>query len=545
MSFLFGGGNQTVVEKNTTEPSSVAKPYVQKVLSQADNLYNQGWGTTYYPNSTVTPFSQASQEAMGGMLQQARGGNPAGMNAINSNMAITGNQGISQGILGGLNPAQQVASGQNSITTGGEYGRLANLGMSPTASSGLQGIANGSQLAGQGNVARQFMSAGNGLGGKISTEADYRGELGGLQQPGANEQNLSGMARGDEIGAGNPYISGIADATERRALDQANAMFSAKGRLGANAAFGDTVGRALSESRNQLYAQDYENARARQLGASGMISQEQQGNAGLRQGLLSGITGVQGQNIANKFTNAGMRLGAENQYNQTQAQNAAQRMGAAGQIDSANAQKLQGVLSALGGQTQTQAANIANQVGAGQNIVDAYGQGQQRSLAAQGLSGDLYQNTFAPYERMAQVGSAQEGLQREQTAADIERFNFGQNAPWNNLGKFASLVNGGQYGQTSTTSAPGQSPIQGLLSGAGTGAGIAGALGLTGGWGAGAAGLGGLLGLLSDKRAKEDIEKVGKTEGGHNIYTYRYKGDPVTHMGVLAQEVQKKTPEAA
>ena len=57
---------------------------------------------------------------------------------------------------------------------------------------------------------------------------------------------------------------------------------------------------------------------------------------------------------------------------------------------------------------------------------------------------------------------------------------------------------------------------------------------------------GGLLGLFSDERLKEDIEKVGKTDDGQNIYTYQYKGDPssTTHMGLLAQEVEKKHPEA-
>lgn len=51
-----------------------------------------------------------------------------------------------------------------------------------------------------------------------------------------------------------------------------------------------------------------------------------------------------------------------------------------------------------------------------------------------------------------------------------------------------------------------------------------------------------LLGALpfSDRRLKEDIKRVGTTDGGTPVYTYRYKGDDVTHMGVMAQEV----PEA-
>ncbi|MVB00050.1 hypothetical protein GN330_22625 [Nitratireductor sp. CAU 1489] len=61
--------------------------------------------------------------------------------------------------------------------------------------------------------------------------------------------------------------------------------------------------------------------------------------------------------------------------------------------------------------------------------------------------------------------------------------------------------------------------------------------------------LGGLFGLgssliMSDKRTKEDIEKVGKTDDGQAIYKFRYKGSPLLQMGLMAQEVEKKKPGA-
>jgi hypothetical protein len=76
-------------------------------------------------------------------------------------------------------------------------------------------------------------------------------------------------------------------------------------------------------------------------------------------------------------------------------------------------------------------------------------------------------------------------------------------------------------------------------------AGFIGALGSIGGGlaqGIGAAG--GAASFFSDKRLKTDIKKVGKTEGGLPIYTYKYKGDNRTQMGVMAQDVEKKTPKA-
>lgn len=62
--------------------------------------------------------------------------------------------------------------------------------------------------------------------------------------------------------------------------------------------------------------------------------------------------------------------------------------------------------------------------------------------------------------------------------------------------------------------------------------------------------MGGLFGLLSapfafsDRRLKTDIRRVGETDSGVPIYTYRFKGDPVTHMGVMAQELEDKQPDA-
>lgn len=58
-------------------------------------------------------------------------------------------------------------------------------------------------------------------------------------------------------------------------------------------------------------------------------------------------------------------------------------------------------------------------------------------------------------------------------------------------------------------------------------------------------GLGGSLGsaaiMASDRRLKTDITRVGTTEGGTPIYTYRYIWGGPVQMGVMAQDV----PEAA
>ena len=74
-----------------------------------------------------------------------------------------------------------------------------------------------------------------------------------------------------------------------------------------------------------------------------------------------------------------------------------------------------------------------------------------------------------------------------------------------------------------------QQAIQGMMSGLGS---IGGAM----------MGTGGIKGMMtSDRRLKTDIELVGKTEGGTNIYRYRYIAGGPPMFGVMADEV----PEAA
>lgn len=50
--------------------------------------------------------------------------------------------------------------------------------------------------------------------------------------------------------------------------------------------------------------------------------------------------------------------------------------------------------------------------------------------------------------------------------------------------------------------------------------------------------------LFSDARLKTDVRKVGKTDGGATVYTYRYGGEGPFHMGVVAQEIEASQPDA-
>lgn len=66
--------------------------------------------------------------------------------------------------------------------------------------------------------------------------------------------------------------------------------------------------------------------------------------------------------------------------------------------------------------------------------------------------------------------------------------------------------------------------------------------------------MGGLFGLagaglqagatFSDRRLKTDIKMVGRLDNGLNVYSYRYKAGGATHLGLMADEVEKLHPSA-
>ena len=126
--------------------------------------------------------------------------------------------------------------------------------------------------------------------------------------------------------------------------------------------------------------------------------------------------------------------------------------------------------------TGVQGANIANQVGAGGLINQAGNQAAGNVATFAGMAPGIYNQQFAPYERLASVGSQYEDLSTRTLQDQINRFQSEQREPWDLLANYNALIGGaGQLGGTSTTSAPAPGLLQQLLGG-----GIAG-LGLLGG----------------------------------------------------------------
>lgn len=149
-------------------------------------------------------------------------------------------------------------------------------------------------------------------------------------------------------------------------------------------------------------------------------------------------------------------------------------------------------------------------------------------------------------------GASLPGLLTQGGTAALGAANAGYQQPLSNISGVEGLVNpiaglGGQSTGTGTQTTDQSKSLLSNITGGLTGlAGLNGALGS--GWlsGLGSSLGGGLSGLLalSDERAKEEIEPVGETHDGQTVYSYRYIGDPTPHMGLLAQEVEKRDPGA-
>ena len=119
------------------------------------------------------------------------------------------------------------------------------------------------------------------------------------------------------------------------------------------------------------------------------------------------------------------------------------------------------------GQLAQSLSNTAGQL-AYQNYSDERARQQAATMAAPAMSQADYQDI----QNLLAAGQAREGYTGQQTAADIARFNFGQNAPQQQLATFLSNVYGSPMAnlrntsQTGTTSGP--SGFQNLLGGAAT-----------------------------------------------------------------------------
>jgi hypothetical protein len=149
---------------------------------------------------------------------------------------------------------------------------------------------------------------------------------------------------------------------------------------------------------------------------------------------------------------------------------------------------------------------------------------------AAGLAPTLANQDYTDISALGAAGTMEQQQQQQNINAAMQKWAYQQNLPNQQLATYDQAI-AGAPGGTTTSQQPyyNPSPLSQILGGLTAGA--------------------GLFSMFSDERLKTDIRRVGKTDKGLPIYTYRYKGelgelDPGLHMGVMAQEAEKKFPEA-
>lgn len=132
---------------------------------------------------------------------------------------------------------------------------------------------------------------------------------------------------------------------------------------------------------------------------------------------------------------------------------------------------------------QMQAAStlLSSQMSGADLLGGLYSQGNADAARAQALLPSLYQYGEMPGQSMVGVGGAYENLAREYLDADINRWNYDQNAEWDNLQRYANMMNGlpDFSGQTQiSTGGQGSNRAMSAMGGLAGGAGLASMLGL-------------------------------------------------------------------
>lgn len=174
---------------------------------------------------------------------------------------------------------------------------------------------------------------------------------------------------------------------------------------------------------------------------------------------------------------------------------------------------------------QTQQNDFNRQLGALGTLGGYANQASDRSLQAASMMPGLNDYAQSGNRGLMELGGYKEQMAGQQLQDSMDRWEFGQNAGWDQLNKYNQTVQpiAGLGGTTTGTSPKSkQSPLQ-TVAGLGMGA----------------------MGIFSDRRLKTDIRKLG-TRNGFGWYSYRYIWDvPGTvHEGVMAQDVLPVRPDA-
>lgn len=550
--------------------ADAAQPYFNAATQYATGAYQNA--APYYANAsaalgqaanTGTAYNSAATQALADAAGAGAQGLGAAIGAYGNaySSAQPYNSAATSALAAGINAAAPL----NQAAAQGYAG--AYQGAQPYNQAAAQGYAGAYQGAQPYNQAAAF-----GLGAALQSARPYNQAAGAYDLGGAEPVNAQQIGPGQIGQFESPYVNAVTQ-SQLALLNQQNqqAQSGQTGNAIMSGAFGgDRSGIAaanlqqqqdlatnsiLSNSLNSAYAQALAAAQQQQgvnLGAAqaNRAAYQQTGQAlqglgaaqygqgtGTAQALAalgqqqfgqgaataSGLQGVGAQQFGQGTTAAG-GLGSIGQQEYGQGLGSAAQLLSTGQQINQQGQNYGSALQSASGQGYQQGANTAAQAAAIGN--QAYGQGLQTAGENATLGSNIYNLGSETAQNLANLGTGAQsaglaGAQAQQAAGATQQqtqqaldtalynqFLQQQSYPFQVDQFLANIAEGtgALSGSTTTTTQPGS--------------------------------------LFSDERLKENIKPVGALKDGQKIYIYNYKGDPTPRIGLIAQEVEKKYPEA-
>jgi Chaperone of endosialidase len=177
------------------------------------------------------------------------------------------------------------------------------------------------------------------------------------------------------------------------------------------------------------------------------------------------------------------------------------------------------------------------------SLGNLYGQGMQNMLQGLADAPQTMASTLLGPQAEYQAGQQQQQLQQQSINDAVQRWNYWQSLPYQQLNQYLGQVTGNFGGTTSLTQPFYQN------TGANIGAGVLGGLGAANMIGGSSGIFPGAIaklfgGIFSDRRLKTDIERVGTLDNGLPVHVFRYIGDDRFRLGLMADEVEEVRPAA-
>jgi len=481
-------------------------------------------------NSAASAAQPLNQAAIRSIMQGNRAAQPlqqqaaAGLGAaqagaqpyqqLATNFGLSGSQAVNAGPLGGeqinqymspyldsvvgstmANLRQQQGQEQSSLVGnqvaqgafGGDRGRLAQANLARQ-----QGLATGQTVAG-------LMNQGYGQALGAAQQQQQLG-LGAAQANRAAQQQASQQMLG--IGQ-QGFGQGMATAQQQAALGQqlyGQGIGSGQALAGiGQQQYGQQMGTGQAQAAlgSQLFGQGAQTAQ-QQAAMGQQLYGQGMGAASAQQGLGQGLYGM--------GTGMGGFMQGLGQQNYAQQSGLGQNLAQLGQQTFGQGAAQSGQQAALAQQQYGMGAGAAGQMaGLGQGL---YGMGAGTSQALAGMGTQAQQNALAAGQAQLGAGTVAQQTQQAGQTALYNQFLQEQGFPYQQAQFLANIAMGTGALSGSTTNTTQAAPF------------------------------------FSDKRLKEAVEPIGKTFDGQKIVKFRYKNEPGTRIGLIAQDVEKHHPDA-